>query len=126
MNRSSPGGTREVTRASPLIASAQLAILHLSAHRAHGVGKRREALRLSEAARRAHCRNAERVVEMHGRGLATGKIAQALYIPLRRCAILIVPERDGNGWLALAGSHGWLFGSLAAARYDAKWLARIF
>lgn len=44
--------------------------------------------------------------------------------PLRRIAIVIVRERDGDGWLALAGSHGWLFGSFAEARHEAKWLAR--
>ena len=44
--------------------------------------------------------------------------------PLRRASILIVRERDGEGWLALAGSHGWLFGSLSDAQYEAKWLAR--
>jgi hypothetical protein len=46
--------------------------------------------------------------------------------PLRRVAILITRERDGEGWLALAGSHGWLSGSLDAARYQAKWLSRNF
>jgi hypothetical protein len=44
--------------------------------------------------------------------------------PLRRVAILIARERDGDGWLALAGPHGWLFGSLADAQHEAKWLAR--
>ena len=44
--------------------------------------------------------------------------------PLRRVSILIVRERDGEGWLALAGSHGWLFGSYEAACAEAKWLAR--
>jgi hypothetical protein len=45
--------------------------------------------------------------------------------PLRRVAsILIVRERDSGGWLALAGSHGWLFGSRADALAEAKWLAR--
>lgn len=45
--------------------------------------------------------------------------------PLRLVAsVLIVPERDGGGWLALAGSHGWLFGSLTEARREARWLAR--
>ena len=43
--------------------------------------------------------------------------------PLRRSAILVVRERDGDGWLALAGSHGWLFGSRDAAVAEAKWLA---
>jgi hypothetical protein len=43
--------------------------------------------------------------------------------PLRRVGtILICRERDGGGWLTLCGSHGWLFGSLSAARREAKWL----
>jgi hypothetical protein len=43
---------------------------------------------------------------------------------LRRiAAILICRERDGAGWLALAGSHGWLFGSRADAIAEARSLA---
>jgi hypothetical protein len=45
--------------------------------------------------------------------------------PLRRLrAVLIVRERDGGGWLALAGAYGWLCGSLAEARAEARRLAR--
>jgi hypothetical protein len=41
----------------------------------------------------------------------------------RRAAVLICRERDGGGWLALAANgHGWLCGSLAEARREAKWL----
>jgi hypothetical protein len=40
--------------------------------------------------------------------------------PLRRVSILILPERDGDGWLAVAGSHGWLCGSIEQARREAK------
>jgi len=45
--------------------------------------------------------------------------------PLRQVAsILIVRERGGDGWLALASNgHGWLRSSLAEARREAKWLA---
>jgi len=50
----------------------------------------------------------------------------ALRFPPRRVAILIVPERNGCGWLALAGSHGWLFGSLTEARREARWLGLNF
>jgi hypothetical protein len=39
-------------------------------------------------------------------------------------AIFICKERDGNGWLAIAGAHAWLFGTLADARAEARWLAR--
>jgi hypothetical protein len=46
--------------------------------------------------------------------------------PLRRVTILIVRERDGQGWLTLAGAHGWLFGSYEAAMAEAKWLAHNF
>jgi hypothetical protein len=44
--------------------------------------------------------------------------------PRRVAAILVCEERAGDGWLALAGAHGWLFGSLAEARSEARWLAR--
>jgi hypothetical protein len=40
-----------------------------------------------------------------------------------RHAVLICREQNG-GWLAIAGAHGWLFGSLAEARAEAHWLAR--
>jgi hypothetical protein len=50
--------------------------------------------------------------------------ARGLRFPLCRIAsILIVRERDGAGWLALAGGHGWLCGSLVEARREARWLA---
>jgi hypothetical protein len=39
-------------------------------------------------------------------------------------AIVICHERDGDGWLTLAGAHGWVFGSLADAQLAARWLAR--
>jgi hypothetical protein len=45
--------------------------------------------------------------------------------PLHRVhAVLVVRERGGLGWLALTGNHGWLCGSLAEARAEARWLAR--
>jgi hypothetical protein len=44
--------------------------------------------------------------------------------PRRIAAVLICRERDGGGWLAIAGSHGWLFGSALEARNEARWLAR--
>jgi len=44
--------------------------------------------------------------------------------PLHRAASLLVREREGDGWLALAGPNGWSFGSLDEARHEAKWLAR--
>jgi len=44
--------------------------------------------------------------------------------PLRRVAsILIVRERGADGWLALCGSYGWLFGSRNHAIAEAKSLA---
>jgi hypothetical protein len=45
--------------------------------------------------------------------------------PTRRIrSILIMRERDGDGWLALAGENGWLCGSLDEARDEGQWLAR--
>jgi hypothetical protein len=46
--------------------------------------------------------------------------------PRRAAAIFVCEERDGDGWLAIAGAHGWLFGSLVEARREAMWLARNF
>jgi hypothetical protein len=40
----------------------------------------------------------------------------------RRTAVFIVVDDDG--WLVLAGSHGWLHGDYDAALTDARWLAR--
>jgi hypothetical protein len=44
--------------------------------------------------------------------------------PRRAAAIFVLEERDGDGWLAIAGAHGWLFGSFAEARLAARWLSR--
>jgi hypothetical protein len=44
--------------------------------------------------------------------------------PRRASAIFVCAERGGDGWLAIAGAHGWLFGSLAEARGAARWLSR--
>jgi hypothetical protein len=44
--------------------------------------------------------------------------------PRRAAAIFVCAERDGDGWLAIAGLHGWLCGSLAEARLTARWLSR--
>jgi hypothetical protein len=43
--------------------------------------------------------------------------------PRRASAIFVCEERDGDGWFAIAGAHGWLFGSLAEARLAANWLS---
>jgi hypothetical protein len=44
--------------------------------------------------------------------------------PRRICAVVVCRDRDADGWLTIAGAHGWLFGSLADARSEARWLAR--
>jgi hypothetical protein len=47
--------------------------------------------------------------------------------PSRRfAAVLVCRQRDGEGWLAIAGSHGWLFGSIIEARAEALEQARAF
>jgi hypothetical protein len=38
--------------------------------------------------------------------------------------IVVCKDRNGDGWITLAGAHGWVFGSLADARLAARWLAR--
>jgi hypothetical protein len=50
--------------------------------------------------------------------------ANVFRFPPRHSAVIwIVEERDGDGWLALAGAHAWLFGSRSAALAEARWLA---
>jgi hypothetical protein len=51
--------------------------------------------------------------------------ARVVPFPLRArlAAILVVPELGGGGWLALCGSHGWLFSAREAAIAEAKWLS---
>lgn len=49
--------------------------------------------------------------------------AITIRFPLRQVTIFIARERDGEGWLALAGSHGWLFGSFDEALHEGRWLA---
>jgi hypothetical protein len=39
--------------------------------------------------------------------------------PRRICAVIVVRERNGGGWLVLARGHGWLHGSLKSARREA-------
>jgi hypothetical protein len=42
--------------------------------------------------------------------------------PRRFAAIRIV--RDVDGWLVLAGAHGWIHGDAKSARRDAQWLSQ--
>jgi hypothetical protein len=52
-------------------------------------------------------------------------VSAVIRFPSRRfAAVLVCRQRDGEGWLAIAGSHGWLFGSILEARAEARWLAR--
>jgi hypothetical protein len=54
-------------------------------------------------------------------------IPPVIRFQLRRIpAVLIVRERGGAGWLTLVSGHGWVFGSLAEARHEARWLANNF
>jgi hypothetical protein len=56
---------------------------------------------------------------------AVARGALVVCFPTRRVhAVLICRERDGDGWLAIAGTHGWLCGSILEARDEAHWLAR--
>ena len=43
--------------------------------------------------------------------------------PRHSAAVFICSERAGDGWLAIAGAHGWLCGSLSEARAVARWLS---
>jgi hypothetical protein len=44
--------------------------------------------------------------------------------PRRTRVVLVCREREGFGWLTIAGAHGWIFASIAEARAEARWLAR--
>jgi hypothetical protein len=46
--------------------------------------------------------------------------------PRAIAAIIVCKERDADGWITLAGAHGWVFGSLADARLEALLLADSF
>jgi hypothetical protein len=51
--------------------------------------------------------------------------ARIIRFPARvAAAVFICEERAGDGRLAIAGSHGWLCGSLNEARAVARWLSR--
>ena len=43
--------------------------------------------------------------------------------PRAMAAVVVCPEREGEGWLTIAGAHGWLCGSLNEARTVARWLS---
>jgi hypothetical protein len=43
--------------------------------------------------------------------------------PRRSAAVIICKERDGDGWMVIAGAPGWLCGSLTQARAEARWLS---
>jgi hypothetical protein len=60
----------------------------------------------------------------HKLGRATTLVIR--FPPRSISAVVICRERDGGGWITLAGAHGWVFGSLADARLAARWLARNF
>jgi hypothetical protein len=50
--------------------------------------------------------------------------AAVMRFPLRRVrSILVVRERDGDGWFVLACDHGWLRGDRRSALRDAHWLS---
>jgi hypothetical protein len=48
--------------------------------------------------------------------------AQVVRFPPRRSTVIKV-ALDGDGWLVLAGSHGWIHSSMRAALEDAHWLS---
>lgn len=50
---------------------------------------------------------------------AESKVAR---FPMRR-SLAVWITRDDLGWLVIAGSHGWLFGSRDEAAEEARWLS---
>ena len=49
--------------------------------------------------------------------------ARVVRFPPRRSAAVLI-MRDGDGWLVLAGAHGWIHGDAKSARSDARWLSQ--
>jgi hypothetical protein len=43
--------------------------------------------------------------------------------PRRMAAVFVCEERSGDGWLVLAGAHGWLHGDRRSALADVRALA---
>ena len=60
----------------------------------------------------------------HARWLAPPSAAVTRFPPRAMAAVFVCPEREGEGWVTLAGSHCWLCGSLSEARTVAAWLSR--
>jgi hypothetical protein len=56
-------------------------------------------------------------------GPDAGQTAVIRFPPRRVAAIIICKEPNGDGWLTIAGAHGWLFASRAEARAEAQWLS---
>ena len=54
----------------------------------------------------------------------TSMSAVILRFPFR--TVRVEPERDGEGWLVVAGSHAWLHGGFGGALQDAFELARCY
>jgi hypothetical protein len=50
--------------------------------------------------------------------------AEVIRFPQRHTAAVSIVCADDGGWLALAGSHGWLFGSQHEAFAEAWWLSK--
>jgi hypothetical protein len=50
--------------------------------------------------------------------------SQIIQFPPRRMAAAVIVCADDGSWLALAGSHGWLFGSQHEAIAEAWWLSK--
>ena len=49
--------------------------------------------------------------------------AEIIRFPPRRPTVILLTSTE-DGWVILAGSHGWLHGDRTAALKDARWLAR--
>jgi hypothetical protein len=55
---------------------------------------------------------------LRGARLLAGDV---LRFPARSSSVVWLTWREGEGWLVLAGSHGWSFGSRSAALDAARW-----
>jgi hypothetical protein len=59
-----------------------------------------------------------------GRPPFKAQTAVVLQFPFR--VIIVAREREGAGWLVIAGAHGWLHGDFNAALQDARGIAKAF
>lgn len=49
--------------------------------------------------------------------------AEVIRFPARRSTVILLTSTE-DGWIIIAGDHGWLHGDRSSALADARWLSR--